>query len=256
MKEKKVVAIIPARMGSSRFPGKPLAKILGLPMIEHVRRRVALSSVDEVYVATCDQEIFNVVTRNGGKAIMTANTHLDCTDRVAEAACTLDGDIVVMVQGDEPLCIPESLDLVTAPLQNNAHVPCANLLLGITEEEDFLNDNVVKAVLDYNQCVLYYSRSPIPYRRVRNDCPLYCQTGIAAFTKEFLSQYQTLTPTPKEIAEGVGFLRIIENRYPIQGVIYSKRTVSVDRPEDVTIVERIIQEDPFQKELYNRMISL
>ena len=251
-----MIAVIPARMASSRFPGKPLVKILGLPMIEHVRRRAALSSVDDVYVATCDKEIFDVVVQSGGKAIMTADTHLDCTDRVAEAARKLDGDIIVLVQGDEPLCIPESLDIITAPLLEDARVQCANVLLVITEEADFLNNNVVKAVLDCNQWVMYYSRSPIPYRRVRNDCPLYCQTGIAAFTKEFLSQYQKLSPTPKEMTECVGFLRILENRYPILGVIYSQKTVSVDRPEDVSIVEKIIQEDPVQQELYKRILSV
>lgn len=251
-----MIAIVPARMASSRFPGKPLVNILGLPMIEHVRRRAALAHIDDVYVATCDQEIFDVVVRYGGKAVMTSNAHLDCTDRVAEAARKLDGDIIVLVQGDEPLCIPEALDIVTAPLLHDTPAQCANVLLVITEEADFLNSNVVKAVLDRNQCVMYYSRSPIPYRRVQSGCPLYCQTGIAAFTKEFLSQYQKLSPTPKEVTEGVGFLRILENRYPILGVIYSKKTVSVDRPEDVAVVEKILQEDRVQKEFYQRILSL
>ena len=256
MTKKKVIAIIPARMASSRFPGKPLVKILGLPMIEHVRRRAALSSADEVYVATCDQEIFDVVVQYGGKAIMTSDTHLDCTDRVEEAARKLNGDIIFMVQGDEPLFMPEVLDMVTAPLLQDTpdtSAQCTNLLSVITDEADFSSIDVVKAVLDNNQCVMYYSRSPIPYRRVQNDCPLYRQTGIAAFKKEFLSKYQKLSATQKEITEGVGFLRILENRYPILGVIYSNRTVGVDRPEDVPIVEKIIQEDPVQRALYNRI---
>ncbi|MDO8571549.1 MAG: 3-deoxy-manno-octulosonate cytidylyltransferase [bacterium] len=256
MKEKKVIAIIPARMASSRFPGKPLVKILGLPMIEHVRRRAILSSADDVYVATCDKEIFDVVVQYGGKAVMTSNTHLDCTDRVEEAARNLHGDIIVMIQGDEPLFIPEVLDSITAPLLHDTHVRCTNLLSVITEEADFSNSDVVKTVLDYQQYVMCYSRSPIPYRRVRNDYPLYRQTGIAAFTKEFLSQYSKLSPTPNEITECVGFLRILENRYPILGVIYHDRTVGVDRPDDVSTVEKIIQEDPVQKELYNRILSL
>lgn len=256
MAQKKVIAIIPARMASSRFPGKPLVKILGLPMIEHVRRRAILSSADDVYVATCDREIFDVVVRYGGKAVMTADTHLDCTDRVAEAARNLNGDIIFMVQGDEPLFIPEVLDITTAPLRSDALVQCTNLLSVIIDEADFSNTDVVKAVLDNNQSVMYFSRAPIPYRRVQSDCPLYRQTGIAAFTKEFLSQYQKLSPTPKEMAECVGFLRILENRYPILGVIYPNRTIGVDRPEDVPIVEKIIQEDPVQRELYNRILSL
>ncbi len=256
MAQKKVIAIIPARMAASRFPGKPLAKILDLPMIEHVRRRVSLSSVDDVYVATCDQEIFDVVVQYGGKAIMTANTHIDCTDRVEEAARNLKGDIIVIVQGDEPLFYPEALDYLTAPMLNDNTLLCTNLLSIIREESDFLDVDVVKAVLDSRQYVMYYSRSPIPYRRMRNDCPLYRQTGIAAFTKEFLSQYPKTPPTPKEMAECVGFLRILENRYPILGVIYPKRTVGVDRPEDVPIVEKIIQEDSIQNELYRRISSL
>ena len=254
--KKRIIAVIPARMGSSRFPGKPLVPILGLPMIEHVRRRATLSSADDVYVATCDREIFDVVVRYGGKAVMTSPTHLDCTDRVEEAARGLDGDIIFMVQGDEPLFMPEVLDMVTAPLLHDVSVPCTNLLSVITDEADFSSIDVVKAVLDNKQCVMYFSRSEIPYRRVRTDCPLYRQTGIAAFRKEFLLQYQKLPVTQKEITEGVGFLRILENRYPILGVIYSNRTVGVDRPEDVSVVEKIIQEDPVQNELYRRILAV
>src|SRR5687768_3349164 len=125
----RVVAIIPARMASTRFPGKPLAMILGLPMVEHVRRRVAMSqAVAQVVVATCDREIVDVVRRAGGMAIMTSERHERCTDRVAEAAAEMKADVVVNVQGDEPLVQPDMIDALCAPLEADPNLPCTNLM--------------------------------------------------------------------------------------------------------------------------------
>lgn len=248
---KKVAAIIPARMGASRFPGKPLADILGLPMIEHVRRRVSLSSVvDDVFVATCDQEIMEVVQSFGGNPVMTAPGHDRCTDRVREVAEHIEHDIVVIVQGDEPLFNPDVLEKLVAPMLSDETVHCANLLSVIHDSADLDNIDIVKAVLNENNLVMYFSRSPIPFFRVQNDCPMYRQTGISAFTRKFLMAYSRLSPTPLEEAESVDFLRILEHSYPILGVIWEHETVGVDRAEDVKVVESILREDDVQKKLH------
>ena len=155
---KKIVAIIPARMAASRFPGKPLAIILDLPMIEHVRRRVCLSEViDDVYVATCDREIFDTVENFGGKAVMTKDTHERCTDRVEEAVRNIDLDIAVVVQGDEPLFKPEVLSELVSPLLDDDSVPCTNLISTIRNKKDLDDVDIVKTVVDERGFVMYFS---------------------------------------------------------------------------------------------------
>lgn len=256
MTKKRVVAVIPARMESSRFPGKPIAKILDLPMIEHVRRRVLLSdAIDDVYVATCNQEILEVVEGNGGNALMTANTHERCTDRVEEAAQKIDADIVVIVQGDEPLFDPGIPAILVKPMLEDRTIPCVNLLSVIRDEKDLNDIDIVKAVLDIRNTIMYFSRSPLPYRMVKKPCPMYRQTGVSAFTKRFLHQYAQLPPTPMEIAESVDFLRILEHRLPLLGVIYPHETVGVDRPDDIEKVEKILREDPAQQEIFKKCLS-
>ena len=254
--KKRIVAMIPARMGSSRFPGKPLVKILDLPMIEHVRRRALLSCVDDVYVATCDEEIFTTVVQYGGKSIMTAKTHERCTDRVEEAVQNLQADIIVILQGDEPLFMPEVINLLIEPMSENQKIFCTNLLSPILHERDIIDEDIVKAVIDCKQYLMYYSRAPIPYRRVKDASTFYRQTGISAFTKEFLQTYSHLPPTQKEVIESIDFLRILDHRYPIFGVIYNQRTVGVDREDDIKIVEEILQEDPLQNMLYKKILEI
>lgn len=255
--KKKIVVIIPARMAASRFPGKPLAKILDLPMIEHVRRRVLLSDVpDEVYVATCDAEIMETVQEFGGKAIMTANTHERCTDRVEEASKKVDADVIVMVQGDEPLFMPEVIEKLVDPILSDRDVYCTNLLSVIRNRNDLNDVDIVKASINKKQNVMYFSRAAIPYFRVDNNATCYRQTGISAFTKEFLSIYTALPPTMLEIAESVDFLRILEHGYNIRGVIIQRETYGVDRKHDVDTIKKIIREDPLQSEYYRRIISI
>ncbi|MBU1112942.1 MAG: 3-deoxy-manno-octulosonate cytidylyltransferase [Candidatus Omnitrophica bacterium] len=254
MNKKKIAAVIPARMASSRFPGKPLVDILGLPMIEHVRRRALLSEIfNDVYVATCDNEIKETVERYGGKAVMTADTHQRCTDRIEEAAEKLDVDIVVIISGDEPLIDPGPFDLVVRPIVRDKKAECVNLVSVISEEGDLNNTDVVKAVLNNRGYIMYYSRLPVPYMRVKNNCPAYRQTGISAFTKTFLRQYSSLPHTTMEIAESIDFLRILEHGYPIYSVIYPQRTVAVDRESDVEEVEKILLQDPAQQAFYQKI---
>jgi 3-deoxy-manno-octulosonate cytidylyltransferase (CMP-KDO synthetase) len=256
MNVKRVVAIIPARMDASRFPGKPLTKIMDLPMIEHVRRRTLLSPIiDEAYVATCDKEIMETVQSFGGKAIMTANTHERCTDRVEEAAKQVKADIIAIVQGDEPLFLPDVIEKLVEPIQSDDDVYCTNLLSVIKDYDDLKNIDIVKAVIDNYNNVMYFSRSSIPYFRVKVDYTMYRQTGISAFTKKFLSQFTNMVPTSLEIIESVDFLRILQHGYKIRGVVFHKEMFGVDRKEDVKKIEEIIKNDHIQNGYYARIVK-
>lgn len=256
MSNKGVVVIIPARMTASRFPGKPLAKIMDLPMIEHVRRRALLSKVvDDVYVATCDKEIMETVQRFGGKAIMTANTHERCTDRVEEASKEIKADIIAIVQGDEPLFLPYIIEKLVEPIKSDDNVYCTNLLSIIKDCKDLKNIDIVKAVVDNYNNVMYFSRSSIPYFRVKADYTMYRQTGISAFTKKFLSKFTKMTPTSLEVIESVDFLRILQHGYKIRGVAFNQEMFGVDRKEDIKKIEEIIRSDPVQNEYYKRIVK-
>ena len=152
MTNKKIVAVIPARMESSRFPGKPLAKILDLPLVEHVRRRTLLAEkIDEVVVATCNQEIKKMIESYGGKAVMTADTHERCTERVEEAMTHLEGDIVIILQGDEPLFSPDMLKHLVQPMLEDDSIFCTNLLSNINDESDLQDVDIVKASINKYQ---------------------------------------------------------------------------------------------------------
>lgn len=252
----KTVAVIPARMASSRYPGKPLAKIFGLPMIEHVRRRVALcAAVDVVVVATCDREIFEVVTGAGGKAVMTADTHERCTTRVEEAMSQLEGEIVAIVQGDEPLIMPKAVEQVVTPLQQSPDIDCTNLLSKLIVDADFQDLNIVKAATDTAGFIMFFSRASIPYFRQRGDCPIYRQMGIMAFRRAFLQAYTKLPETPFERVESVDLLRLLEHGYKILGVPTEHATVGVDHAEDVARVERMLEIDPEQQAVYAQIVG-
>ncbi len=253
MHGRKVVAVIPARMASSRFPGKPLVSIAGLPMVEHVRRRALLAGgVDEVVVATCDTSILQAVTAAGGRALMTKDTHERCTDRVAEAMLSLDSDVVAIVQGDEPLLLPGAVEAVIRPLVERDDVVCTNLLSPLESDDDLGNPNIVKAVCARDGRVLLLSRAPIPYFRKKEACPVYRQTGIMALTADFLRTYSMLPETPFERVESVDMLRVLEHGFQILGVPLDYSTVGVDRPVDVPVVEQLLERDPVQRDLLAR----
>jgi len=246
----KVIAIIPARMAASRFPGKPLAPILGLPMIEHVRRRVSMcDALDEVIVATCDEDIKNVVEAAGGRVIMTSDTHERCTDRIAEAATKVNADIVINVQGDEPLVMPEMMNEVTRPLPDDKELPSVNLVTRITDTEEFENPNAPKVVTNCFGDLLYISREPIPSRK-KADSDDYIklkQLGIIAFRTDFLQVFTRLDPTPLEIIESVDMMRAIEHGYRVKIVETKGKLIGVDIPEDIKRVEKVLASDPLVK---------
>lgn len=249
--------VIPARMASSRYPGKPLEHILGLPMVEHVRRRALLANgAGDVVVATCDQSILDAVHAQGGRAVMTKDTHERCTDRVEEAMQSLPGDIVVMVQGDEPLLVPEAIERVAQPLIENDDIICTNLLSPLERDDDLSNPNIVKAVCAQDGRVMFFSRAPIPFYRRRVDAPVFRQTGIMGFRAFLLKKYSTLPETPFEKAESVDMLRLLEHGLPIHGVVVNYATIGVDRPEDVPVVETWLRGNAEQKDLFEQTMRM
>ena len=251
----KIIAIIPARMGSSRFPGKPLAPILGRPMIEHVYHRTALcKALSEVYVATCDTVIFEAVESFGGRAMMTAPTHERASDRVAEAAADLDADVIVMVQGDEPMTYPEMIAESLVPfLKGDEEVACVNLTARITSPEEFRDPNTIKVVMDASGHALYMSREPIPTLHLQDfeRIPAFKQVCIIPFTNIALQEFIRLEPTPLEIAESIDMMRFIEHGRKVKMIETSFSTHAVDNPADLKLVETLLREDPLMQSYHH-----
>lgn len=244
----KTIAVIPARMGSSRFPGKPIAPILGRPMIEHIYKRVAMSrSLDATYIATCDEEIRQVAEGFGAQVIMTADTHERASDRVAEAVNHIpDADLIVMVQGDEPMTYPDMIDTAVAPFRTDPHLGCVNLVRKIDHEADYLDANTIKVVMNQHNDALYMSRRPIPTlaRTGFADTAAYKQVCIIPFRRETLFQYTRLTSTPLEQLESIDMLRLLEHGLQVKMVHTEFNTQAVDTPEDLARVAKLMESDP------------
>ncbi len=250
-----IVGIIPARMASSRFPGKPMADILGMPMIGHCLKRSAMSELlDEVYVATCDREIFDYIQSIGGQAVMTADTHERASDRTAEALLKIEEstgkriDIVVMLQGDEPMIVPEMIQAAVEPLVNDQAIKISNLYANILTIEAFEDPNEVKVVVDRDSNAIYFSREPIPSRRKGVlDGPRYKQVCIIPFERDFLLEYNSMDQTPLEIIESVDMMRIIENGMKVKMVFTENETYAVDNQTDLELVIAKMSSDPLVK---------
>lgn len=244
----KILALIPARMGSSRFPGKPMAPILGKPMIGHVYERVAKSPLlSMTAVATCDQEIYDYIESIGGVAVMTSDTYERASDRCAEALLKLEQanntryDIVVMVQGDEPMTHPDMISEAVNPMLENPDLQIVNLLGKIDSITEFEDRNCIKVVCDLKSNALYFSREPIPTRSKMPDVPMGKQVCIIPFRRDFLLQYTSLAPTPLEIAESVDMMRVLEHGLKVHMVPTRHSSCAVDTPEDLVRVEKLMQ---------------
>jgi len=247
-----IIGIIPARMASSRFPGKPLARICGMPMIGHVYYRSKLSNVlSSIYVATCDEEIAQYCRSIDAEVIMTSDKHKRASDRAAEAMLKIEkktgkeADIVVMIQGDEPLLCPEMIDHVTQAILADCSVDVANLMGELKSCEEKNDPNIVKTVTDTKGFALYFSREPIPSRKMAKgyNFKLFKQIAIIPFRRNFLIKFNELAPTPLEIIESVDMLRVLEHGYKVKMVKTDHKTQSVDTVSDLKAVEQIMLSD-------------
>jgi 3-deoxy-manno-octulosonate cytidylyltransferase (CMP-KDO synthetase) len=243
----RIVGVIPARLGSSRFPGKPLAPILGRPMIEHIYWRARMCDLlSAVYVATCDTEVVEATERFGGQALMTSDKHERASDRVAEVAGSIEADIYVLIQGDEPMITPEMVTAAVEPMLSNPEIVCTNLAAQITSVEDFEDRNTIKVVMASDGRALYFSREPIPTRQRLpfGTIPAFKQVCIIPFRRDFLHTYSSLPPTPLEQAESVDMMRALEHGYPVHLVRTETQTHAVDTPADLALVESLMRDDP------------
>ena len=243
-----ILALIPARMGSSRFPGKPMAKIINKPMIGHVYERVVKCNLlTKVAVATCDKEIAEYINSIGGHAVMTSNKHERASDRCSEALGYLekqDGiqyDIVVMVQGDEPMTHSNMITEAVTPMLDDSEILVTNLLGDIDNIEEFEDRNCIKVVCDLNSDALCFSREPIPTRKF-GDVSMKKQVCIIPFTRTFLLEYTELPPTPLEIAESVDMMRVLEHGMKVKMVPTKHQSYAVDTQEDLNKVEKLMKD--------------
>lgn len=235
--------VIPARYASSRFPGKPLAKIAGVPMIERVYKQSALSKLaSRVIVATDDQRIFDCVIGFGGECVMTRSDHPTGTDRLAEVATLLpELDIIVNVQGDEPLIDPDFIDSAIAPLLDCDATEMSTIASPCRTQEELESPQIPKVAVGIDGNALYFSRYPIPYVRDTKPQPgdHLAHAGLYVYTRECLLKLSKLPPTPLETKECLEQLRALENGIKIQVVVVRGRTPAVDVPEDVAKVEKL-----------------
>jgi len=253
-----IVGIIPARMGSTRFPNKPLAKILGIPMIGHCSYRTSIAlDAARTYVATCDNEIVTYMNDIGGNVILTASTHKRATTRCAEAVDIIEQksgqvvDIVVMVQGDEPLVQP--IDIQDALNQfADPTVNIVNIMIGLYSRESFLDKNNVKVVINNDSNALYYSREAIPSLwQEREERLGFMQTGIIAFRRDTLLKFNDMPETPLEKIESVDMNRVLENGGNIRMVESNSPNIGVDTEEELMAVENIMKDDRVYQQYSN-----
>ena len=247
----RIIGIIPARMESSRYPGKPLAKINGIPMVGHVYFRSKMSKLlDKVYVATCNQEIVDYIKSIDGKAIMTSNKHKRASDRIAEALLKIEEeknekiDIVVMIQGDEPMIQPEMIDEAVKPLVDYNDILVSNLMAPLKNKKEHKDPNEIKVVVDKDNFALYFSREPIPSdKKEPNDNYRNKQVCIIPFKRDFLIKFNELEPTPLEIIESIDMLRVLEHGYKVKMIPTKYDTYSVDTKKDLLKVEKLLKND-------------
>ncbi|MFA6238862.1 MAG: 3-deoxy-manno-octulosonate cytidylyltransferase [Bacteriovorax sp.] len=249
-----IVGLIPARLGATRFPGKPMAPICGIPMIGHVYKRAILSrKLDMVAVATCDREIFDYIVSIEGKAVLTADTHERASDRCAEAMLKLEKelghkiDIVVMIQGDEPLVNPSMIDQSLVPILSG-EAELVNLYAIIDDEEDYNDPNEIKVVMDKDHNALYFSRRPIPFTNKFSQNELsFKQVCIIPFKRENLIKFNSMKQTALEKHESIDMLRVLENGEKVKMVFSEFKTISVDNQDDLKAVEEIMPDDELFK---------
>ena len=248
----KIIGVVPARMAASRFPGKPLYPICGKPMVEHVFRRASMfDGWDGLYLATCDREIAEFGESQGWPVLMTSDCHTRALDRVAEAVGKCDqevaaNDLIVCVQGDEPMLHPDMIAAVVRPMQEDPSVPCTVLAMEIVDDEQFHNPDIVKIIHDMEGNVLYTSRAPIPHCKILTpEIGARRIYGIFGFRSHFLKTFASLPESPLEKAESCDSNRILDNGFRQRIAPYPYQpTFSVDSPADIVLVETHLNKDP------------
>ena len=247
------VALIPARMGSSRFPGKPLASICGMPMIGHVYHRARMSArLDAAYVATCDEAIADYCRSIGAPVVMTSPAHERASDRCAEAMLTIEAargrtvGLAVMIQGDEPMIRPAMIDAAVDGLVADPRASAVNLMGAIEGADELADPNEIKVVVDREGYALYFSRAPIPWSRDGGSWRSGNQICVIPFRREALLRFTNLPPTPLEMAESIDMLRFLEHgeRVRMVPVEDADAMCSVDTPDDLAFVEGVMARDP------------
>ncbi len=245
----RIVGFIPARIESTRFPGKPLAEILGKPMIMWVFERCSRSELlQDVYIATDSEEIFQAVHSLGGKALMTSRTQPSGTDRIAEAArhvAMRGDDIAVNIQGDQPLIESSMIEEVVRPLLDDPRIPMSTLIYRIVRDEEITHPNAVKTVFDRDGFALYFSRATVPFFRDPSHTPVYYKHhGIYAYRNDFLQEFSRLPLSPLETCEHLEQLRAIENGFRVKVVITEKDSIEVDTAQDLQRVrDELVKDD-------------
>ena len=234
----KVIGVIPARFASTRFPGKVLADLWGKPVIQHVYERAKkATSLDKLIVATDDQKILKAVKNFGGEAALTSRRPRTGTDRVWEAVKNIPAEVVVNIQGDNPLLHPSMIDAIASAILLDFRLVMATLKKKITDKEDFSNPNVVKVVTNKEGFGLYFSRSPIPYQKTPSY--FFKHLGLYAYRKDFLSIFTKLPPSPLEKLEDLEQLRALDYNYQIKTIETEYDSVEVDTPEDLEKIKKM-----------------
>ena len=238
------LCVIPARYASTRLPGKPLADIAGKPMIVRVYEQASRAKrLSGVIAAVDDERVYEAVVSHGGKAMMTAKDHPTGTDRLAEVAAAHPGaELIINVQGDEPLIEPDLIDALAAAFEEDPELQMATVKSPMTDENEMRNPNNVKVVTDKKGYALYFSRSLLPYPRENTGVTVYKHIGIYAYRRDFLLQYARMEPTALEQTESLEQLRALENGYKIKVIATDFRFVGVDTPEDLAEVNRLYKE--------------
>jgi|UniRef100_UPI003FEF9DBA 3-deoxy-manno-octulosonate cytidylyltransferase (CMP-KDO synthetase) len=240
----KFLGVIPSRYASTRLEGKPLKDICGHTMIEWVYKRTKLSNLDEVVVATDDERIYEEVEKFGGKAILTSKEHENGTSRIAEV-CTKyeDYDVIVNVQGDEPLIEPEMINSIINSFKEDDTISMSTLKYKIDTMEEIENPNYVKVITDKKGYALYFSRSVIPYPRKLDIQNYYKHVGIYGYKRDFVVEYAKMEPTPLELSESLEQLRALENGYRIKVMETPYKIIGVDTQEELEKVREYIKEN-------------
>lgn len=240
----KFLGVIPSRYASTRLEGKPLKDICGHTMIEWVYKRTKLSNLDEVVVATDDERIYKEVERFGGKAILTSKEHENGTSRIAEV-CTKyeDYDVIVNVQGDEPLIEPEMINSIINSFKEDDTISMSTLKYKIDTMEEIENPNYVKVITDKKGYALYFSRNVIPYPRKLDIQNYYKHVGIYGYKRDFVVEYAKMEPTPLELSESLEQLRALENGYRIKVMETPYKIIGVDTQEELEKVREYIKEN-------------